>query len=121
LDLFASFEFTKKVSTDTAIDVSSIGHCFASWYAPGDFLSTHTDKGNGQIAFVWNLTKNWRPQYGGLLHLLNADWKTVETTITPSFNSLVLFDVRGEGRPHFVSQIIPGVVEKRLAISGWFN
>jgi len=34
---------------------------------------------------------------------------------------LVLFDVRGEGRPHFVSQVIPGVVEKRLAISGWFS
>jgi hypothetical protein len=123
LALFASPAFLRQVEVETAIiDLTRIGHCFASFYAPGDFLSTHTDKDNGKIAFVWNLTKaDWKPQWGGLLHLLNDDWKTVERTITPSFNSLVLFDVRGEGRPHFVSQVIAGVKEKRLAISGWFS
>jgi hypothetical protein len=122
LTLFATSEFMARVSAQTAIDVSELGHCFASHYGPGDFLSTHTDKDNGKIAFVWNLTiADWKPQWGGLLHLLDPTWKHVEMSITPAFNTLVLFDVRGEGRPHFVSPVIAGVREKRLAISGWFS
>jgi hypothetical protein len=122
LTLFATPPVMQQVSSATGIAVTSLGHSFASYFAPGDFLATHTDKDNGKIAFVWNLTmEDWKPQWGGLLHLLDASWKNVETTITPSFNSLVLFDVRGEGKPHFVSQVIPGVQAKRLAISGWFS
>ena len=122
LALFASTQFTKRISETTGISVSTIGHCFASCFTSGDFLSTHTDKDNGELAFVWNLTEaDWKPQWGGLLHLLDDSWKNVETTITPSFNTLVLFDVRGNGKPHFVSPVIAGVKEKRLAISGWFS
>jgi SM-20-related protein len=118
--LLSTAELIRRVSGATGISLSTIGHNFASYYAPGDFLSTHTDKDNGKVAFVWNLTKNWRPQWGGTLSLLNTDWRFVEKTVTPEFNSLVLFDVRGEGRPHFVSPVFPGVKEKRLAYSGWF-
>jgi SAM-dependent methyltransferase len=111
----------RHISDEMEIPLSKLELHFASCYEPGDFLSAHTDKGNGKVAFVWNLTKNWRPQYGGLLHLLSSDWARIESTINPAFNSLVLFDVRGEGRAHFVSEVIAGVTEKRLAISGWFS
>jgi hypothetical protein len=121
LKVFASPSLTGSVSSLTNVSVSVLGHSFASYFASGDFLATHTDKDNGKLAFVWNLTaENWKPQWGGMLHLLTTDWRDIQLSITPKFNELVLFDVRGQGKPHFVSQVIAGVTEKRLAISGWF-
>lgn len=93
---------------------------FASCYVGGDFLSTHSDGGLGRIAFVWNLTKDWLPQLGGSLHVLQHDWVNTDIVVPPTYNSLALFDVSGPGRPHFVSQVANGVTNKRLAISGWF-
>lgn len=119
--LFESDAFLDYVGSDLgyAVDLAT---CFASYYAPGDYLSIHTDKGNGEVAFVWNLTKDWKPQFGGALHLLDKkNWDHVETVISPSFNELVMFDVDGEGLPHFVSHVAPTVTQKRLAFSGWFK
>ena len=43
---------------------------FLSKYLSGDFLSTHTDYVEKRdIAFVYQLTKYWRPEYGGLFYL----------------------------------------------------
>jgi Rps23 Pro-64 3,4-dihydroxylase Tpa1-like proline 4-hydroxylase len=94
---------------------------FASKYTSDCFLSIHTDKDRGEIAFVYNITKNWRPQYGANLHILEENCLDNKVVIAPKFNSLSIFDVSGEGRPHFVSQVLPHVKEKRLAISGWFS
>ena len=44
-----------------------------SRYKGGHFLSPHSDKGNGKIAFVISLTKKWKPEYGGILHFMNDD------------------------------------------------
>ena len=38
---------------------------FLSRYKSGHFLAPHSDINNGKLAFVFNLTKNWKPQYGG--------------------------------------------------------
>lgn len=92
---------------------------FASYYGPGDFLSPHTDSGLGRVAFVWNLTKGWRPQLGGCLHILSDDWQQSAEVILPAFNSLTVFDVSGAGHPHFVSVVARKAPIKRLAISGW--
>ena len=43
----------------------------ASWYMPGDHSLPHDDflgTGDGesrQVAFVWHLSKNWQPSWGG--------------------------------------------------------
>lgn len=91
---------------------------FTSKYEAGDFLYTHTDKDNGRIAFVYQLTKDWLPGYGGLFMRMN-DWMNVDATVLPQFNQLTIFDVTGEGTPHVVTNVIPGLDKCRMAYSGW--
>ena len=91
---------------------------FTSKYESGDFLYSHTDKGNGRIAFVYQLTKNWLPGYGGLFMRMQ-DWVNVDLTVLPKFNQLTLFDVSNEGTPHIVTQVIPNLNNARIAYSGW--
>ena len=73
----------------TGIPVRASGGLFASCYSPGCFLSPHTDRDNGRLAFVWQLTRDWQPQYGGLLHILDDDWLRVQHIVHPEFNSAV--------------------------------
>ena len=92
---------------------------FISVYSSGDFLSMHKDHGRG-VAFIFNFTKNWRPEYGGLLHVLQGDG--TYKAYLPEFNSLYLIQLnKGEGVDHFVSEVSTLAPEPRLAISGWYN
>lgn len=86
---------------------------FVSVYDKGDFLSTHTDNQRG-IAFVFNLTKDWKPEYGGMLHV-------DEKFYCPKFNSLTIMELPDGGLPHFVSEVTNLAPHQRIAISGWFN
>ena len=85
-------------------------------YTSGCFLGQHSDGvGSRQVAFVANFTRNWQPDFGGCLTVLeNGKWTIVE----PKFNSLVLMNVRG-GSCHYVSQVASWVDKKRIAITGW--
>src|SRR5262245_41837974 len=62
----------------------------ASWYLPGDHSLPHTDAvshsegDNRQLAFIWHLTKEWRPEWGGALF-----WCPRAAYVQPRFNSLV--------------------------------
>lgn len=94
------------------------GSTFTSKYEAGDFLYTHTDKNNGRIAFVYQLTKDWLPGYGGLFMRMD-NWINVDATVLPQFNQLTIFDVTGEGTPHIVTNVIPGLDKCRMAYSGW--
>ena len=92
----------------------------ASWYLPGDHSLPHSDltAWNGehrQVAFIWHLTKNWRPTWGGDLF-----WCPKNRYIPPSFNTLLLFNV-GKDSLHFVTQVSPFAQAKRLAINGWWT
>ena len=95
---------------------------FAACYLPGDFLSPHIDGPNGTLGFVYQMTKNWLPQYGGLLHFMDDDNKIIEKIEIPTFNTLTLFHLPpGKGKWHFVSHVAPGVAELRLSYTGWFK
>jgi Rps23 Pro-64 3,4-dihydroxylase Tpa1-like proline 4-hydroxylase len=91
---------------------------FISIYSEGDFLGSHTD-GKRNIAFVLNLTKDWKPEYGGLLNIRNED--NTYTAYVPKFNSLFLMDVTDEKSIHFVSEVTKFAPTQRIAISGWYN
>jgi Rps23 Pro-64 3,4-dihydroxylase Tpa1-like proline 4-hydroxylase len=91
---------------------------FVSSYERGDFLNVHTDEKRG-VAFILNLTKDWKPEYGGLLTLLDKGDKM--NSIFPKFNSLILFKLGDKGVPHFVSEVSSRAPHARIAISGWFN
>ncbi len=121
-----SNEFKELLSKITGLDITNLNTMFLSKYKAGNFLSPHSDKGNGKIAFVINLSKNWLPHYGGNLHFLSEDRKTIVETWTPAFNNLVVFYVPPDeecniGLPHFVSHVNPGIKLNRYAITGWYS
>src|SRR5206468_8983413 len=66
---------------------------------PGDHLLPHDDRlrtgenDSRQLAFVWHLTKNWRPTWGGDFY-----WCPEDRYFTPVFNTLMLFTVGSEDR-----------------------
>ena len=117
-ELLTSKDFLDFLSVNTSVKKPKLSADFVSIYNQGDYLGVHTDKGNS-LAFVFNLTPNWRPEYGGLLNILEKGikWQTVE----PEFRSLLLFDVSGEGKAHFVSEISKFAPSPRVAISGWYD
>lgn len=129
-------KFFHEVSGET---YTSYNATFASKYSDGCFLAPHTDQWRGDIGFVLQLTKNWWPQWGGLLHFLDETTKmnsfndtilkvahkqpkVVAETQVPRFNSLTLFHLPEQsGRWHYVSHVNPGVKQSRIAYSGWFK
>ncbi len=91
----------------------------AARYRAGHFLTLHDDIHETErrdVAYVLNLTKDWRPEWGGLLHIVGEDRKTVLKTVTPEFNTMVLM------RPptwHFVSQVASYAPAPRYTVTGW--
>jgi len=107
----------------TGFKVTRINEFFASWYDGGDFLSPHSDGPNGVLGFVYNLSKNWKPHYGGNLHFQdNFDENLIQKINVPKFNTLTMFDLATTmGHMHFVSEVPMNVPEKRLAFAGWWG
>lgn len=90
----------------------------ATRYRPGDLLTIHSDRDSNtrrQSAWVFNLTREWRPEWGGLL-LFHDQGRMLEG-IHPLFNSLSMFRVPMD---HSVSQVVSFAPRDRMAISGWF-
>jgi hypothetical protein len=88
-------------------------------YLPGDYATPHTDlsdahAGARAIAFLWYLTRDWRPKWGGELHLQGG------RALCPAFNTLVLFLVSSRSR-HFVTPVSPFATGKRLTVTGWWT
>jgi SM-20-related protein len=120
--LSQSPEFIKLMSDLTGLQLEKNNELFISKYSEGCFLNVHNDTGNGKIAFVLNLTRDWKPQYGGNFHILTQDRKTIRKVIEPKFNSLTIFRVPDNtGIPHYVSHVVPGLKCNRYAVSGWFS
>lgn len=113
-------EFLKYI---TEFNINRTNELFASYYTGGDFLSPHSDGPNGQLGFVYNLSKNWRPEYGGnLFFQSNENLNKIEKVLIPSFNTLTMFDLSTtQGHSHFVSEVVENVPSKRLAMTGWWG
>ena len=90
----------------------------ATRYRPGHFLRYHTDVDSSEgrrYAYVLNLSRDWQPDWGGLLQFVADDGGIVDTFL-PRWNSLSLFRVPAG---HVVSQVAPWADVDRLAITGW--
>jgi 2OG-Fe(II) oxygenase superfamily len=93
----------------------------ASWYQPGDHSLPHSDLVRledgqlRQVAFIWHLTRSWQPEWGG-----DFFWVPTARQFPPTFNTLYLFNV-SRSSMHFVTTVVPGAGEKRLAINGWWT
>lgn len=114
-------EFLKALNKMTGMKFTRYATLFASKYSEGCFLSPHTDESNGDIGFVLQLTKDWLPQWGGLLTFLNDDCDKITDVKIPKFNALTLFKLPDQkGKWHYVSHVNQGVKRSRIAITGWF-
>jgi Rps23 Pro-64 3,4-dihydroxylase Tpa1-like proline 4-hydroxylase len=91
----------------------------ASRYQRTEFLNMHNDKivqEDRKAAYVMGLTKKWRVDFGGLLHILNDDW-TIREVHIPQFNCMTIFKIP---REHFVSQVATYTPVARYTVNGWF-
>jgi len=90
----------------------------ATMYSRGNFLTAHDDHvgvERRRLAYVVNLTRHWRADWGGLLQFTAADGSVLDTYF-PHFNSLALFTVP---QLHHVSYVAPYAMGERTAITGW--
>ena len=102
--------------------LTSAGEFFASRFLQDHFLSPHHDHEKGKIATVLNLSKNWKPEWGGCLHFMKPDYRTLTKIVQPSFNKLSLFDIpTSNGIPHYVSHVTRGCTEGRISFTGWYQ
>jgi Rps23 Pro-64 3,4-dihydroxylase Tpa1-like proline 4-hydroxylase len=126
-DIFITTDqFKNFIEKITNIKTTENGEVFASRFTGGQFLGPHHDEYKGTLNFVYSLSKNWKPEYGGNLYLLEDDYKTIKKVILSSYNRLALTymnspDRKELGTPHFVSQLSNGCVKPRVSITGWIS
>ena len=91
--------FAREVTGDESIGWIS---GTATLYKPLDFLAVHDDGlTNRNIAYVLNMTPEWKPDWGGALQFYDRD-DHIEEGYLPTFNALNLFRVP---KRHSVSQV----------------
>lgn len=90
----------------------------ATCYRAGHFLTQHNDasaKEKRLTAYVINLTKEWRSDWGGLLQFLDDDDRVTET-LMPRFNTISMFRTPAL---HCVSPVALFATGSRYTITGW--
>jgi Rps23 Pro-64 3,4-dihydroxylase Tpa1-like proline 4-hydroxylase len=92
----------------------------ATLYAPGQFLLRHNDgpeeNMKRRVAYILSFTKDWKPDWGGLLQFYDAD-EDITGAYVPRFNALSLFTVP---QWHAVTAVNAFAPIGRLSITGWF-
>ena len=117
--VFADESSQRFMSGLTARDCSGEVTGSPSWYQAGDHSLPHTDwVGQRTVAYVWHLSKNWKPEWGGALYWAQHDHAVA--TYPASFNTLVLFSVTTRSA-HFVTTVSPHHKSPRLTFNGWWN
>lgn len=120
-----SRKFLDLVEKVTMMKLSNVEASFVSRYTTGCALSIHTDvSDNRKLAFVLNLTEDWKEEYGGCLVIEpeqagKSRCGNPSLTIVPEYNTLSLFDVTNGGRAHYVSEVVEPTGKIRMAITGW--
>lgn len=93
----------------------------ASLFAPGHFLTNHSDEQaeeGWRVAYVLNFAPDdWHTDWGGYLVFYDDDGDIVEG-FRPRFNALNMFRVP---QAHSVTYVPPFAPAGRLAISGWLR
>lgn len=88
----------------------------AAAYHTGDFSYPHNDcNGRRSLSFIWYLTDDWRPEWGG-----QFVWCPTGAMVNPAFNTLIIFQVT-EQSLHFVTRISHLARARRLSITGFWQ
>ena len=113
----AFIAFARGVTGDDRIDFADAQ---ATRYRPGHLLTTHSDEAAGKnrlYAYVLNLTRDWRSDWGGALLFLEDEGHIAEG-FAPAFNALNIFAVPAA---HSVGQVASFAPRDRLSITGWLR
>ena len=92
----------------------------ATRYTGGNFLTRHDDSHEApdrRCAYVMGFTRDWKPEWGGALLVLNSEGELVESYV-PRFNSLVMFKVP---MAHCVTYVAPFAQQPRHSVTGWLS
>lgn len=120
VDFLSSPEMIGLLRTLTGASDIMFADGHASRYMPGHFLTAHDDLNvqmGRRVAYVLNLTPQWRPDWGGLL-LFYDERGNVARGFTPAFNVLNIFRVP---QPHNVTWVTPLAAAPRYAVTGWLR
>lgn len=113
----AFIAFVRGVTGDDRIDFADAQ---ATRYRPGHVLTGHNDDAEGKnrlYAYVLNLTRKWRVDWGGALIFPDADGQIAQGFV-PRFNALNIFAVPMD---HAVTQVASFAGANRLSITGWLR
>jgi hypothetical protein len=118
-EIFTSKETSAFMNDITGRDCSGDTLTTASWFAPTGYVSPHSDHREARtVSYVWHLSKNWLPEWGGALY-----WSQEEAEhayVHASFNTLTIFGVH-PNTVHMVTPVSPYATEKRLTWNGWMT
>ena len=113
-----SKEFKEFIYNNTGIKAFGEIDCYGFQYKDTNYLLPHDDSSEDRkIAYVVNLSKNLTSESGGSLQFFKKD--QIVKTITPEFNTFVMFQVIPGKTYHQVTEILEN--KERYTISGWFN
>ena len=110
-------DFIKEI---TGKDTIAFADSQATAYGPGHFLTMHhgqVEGKNRKLAYVFNFTRKWKMDWGGILQFLGDDGN-IKGGFIPTFNALNLFEVP---QNHSVSYVSPFCPATRYAITGWLR
>lgn len=113
----AFIAFARGVTGDDRIDFADAQ---ATRYRPGHVLTGHNDDAEGKnrlYAYVLNLTRDWRVDWGGALIFPGTEGQ-IEQGFVPRFNALNIFAVPMD---HSVTQVASFAGTNRLSITGWLR
>lgn len=113
-------EFLGFVRAVTGDDRIALADAQATRYRPGHVLTGHDDAAEGKnrlYAYVLNLTRDWRADWGGALVFEGADGH-IQEGFAPAFNALNIFAVPMR---HAVTQVAGFAPADRLSITGWLR
>lgn len=113
-------EFLDLVREFTGVENIKFADSQATAYGPGHFLTLHHDEvagKNRKFAYVFNFTRSWQLDWGGILQFLGKDGN-IEGGFVPCFNALNMFEVPQD---HAVSYVAPFAPAIRYSITGWIR
>ena len=113
-------QFLEKI---TGLELGDPGEIFFSRYKSNQFLAQHHDKDKGIVVFNINLTREWHPSWGGMLHIWDPEKKEITEIFPPIFNRMVLYDLSEghRGIEHWVNHVAPKIEQNRYALTGWWK
>lgn len=92
LRVFSNKDFVKFVAFITSHNLYSLSFVQTAKYEEGDLGYSYIPKGKDhKVNFLYDLTKDWKLDFGGLFFLENCETGDIHH-IKPSFNSITLYD-----------------------------